>query len=254
MYKKEIDLKTVYLEVLEELKKEKAKKTLVIFYKEKDKPSKSFLKQITKIATLLKVNIILYKSNILFFDIIKIKHLNKKKNIDGILILKPKDKSYKYTLRNKIIHKEKNVDNLENPNTTKATLYLLKKLNITKKEKIVILGKGILTGLPLYNHLKEKQYNVTLCDSKTPNIKNYTTKADVLISAIGKPNYIDSSYIKEESIVLSLGTSYKNKKYYSDLNEESLMKKAKLITPKINGMGLLTTIFLFKNLYKKETK
>ena len=88
---------------------------------------------------------------------------------------------------------------------------------------------------------------VTICHSKTKDIKEFTKKADILVVAIGKPKFIDSSYVSENSIVIDVGTTPIDGKITGDVDFDNVIDKVKLITPVPGGVGALTTTLLFKN-------
>ena len=90
--------------------------------------------------------------------------------------------------------------------------------------------------------------------SKTKNKKAIISKADIVISAIGKANLIKKEYLKENAIVIDVGTSYKNNKVCGDVDLSDVIDKVKLITKNPGGVGLITTTYLFKNLVKKNKK
>jgi methylenetetrahydrofolate dehydrogenase (NADP+)/methenyltetrahydrofolate cyclohydrolase len=82
----------------------------------------------------------------------------------------------------------------------------------------------------------------------------YVRNADIIISAVGKPNIIKGSWIKKKAIVIDVGIGAKNGKITGDVEFESAERKASFITPVPGGVGKLTSIFLFKNLLKAYKK
>ena len=194
-----------------------------------------------------------------------IEKLNKDKTIDGIIIHMPLPSNLdSETIQNKIIP-EKDVDGLTETNQKKLannTPYLIpctpqgiidifKYYNIDYIQKnIVILGRSSLVGTPLYNILKKINPNVTLCHSKTPNISTFTKTADILITAIGKPNYIKKEMVKEGVIIIDAGINFAEGKLYGDADYNDLKDKVSYITPVPGGVGQMTTIELCYNVYK----
>lgn len=135
------------------------------------------------------------------------------------------------------------------PPTPAAILHLIKEYNINLQRKhIVIVGKGELVGKPLGILLTQDQNTLTICTKFTKNLGNYTRQADVLITAVGKPNLINVGMIKENIIILDAGTSYKGKKLCGDVNYKQVLEKVKMITPVPGGIGPVTVAKLLENI------
>lgn len=92
---------------------------------------------------------------------------------------------------------------------------------------------------------------VTVCHSRTKNLKEVCKRADILVVAIGRANFIDSSYVREGAVVIDVGTSEVNGKITGDVNFDDVYEKASLITPVPGGVGSLTTTLLLKNVCKE---
>ena len=105
-----------------------------------------------------------------------------------------------------------------------------------------------MVGIPL-QLLLLKKYKITLttCHSKTNNINFYIKNADVIISAIGNSEIVNEKYIKNDSIVIDCGISFKNGKIKGDVDFESLKDRVKFISPVPDGIGILSTAFFFDN-------
>ena len=91
---------------------------------------------------------------------------------------------------------------------------------------------------------------VTTVHSRTKNMKEITKQADILVVAIGKPEFIDASYVKEGAVIIDVGINYKDGKQYGDCSEELRSEKYNHcfdITPRIGGVGLLTRAKLMEN-------
>ncbi|MDD3887213.1 MAG: tetrahydrofolate dehydrogenase/cyclohydrolase catalytic domain-containing protein [Patescibacteria group bacterium] len=135
------------------------------------------------------------------------------------------------------------------PPTPAAILHLIKEYNINLQRKhIVIVGKGELVGKPLGILLTQDQNTLTICTKFTKNLGNYTRQADVLITAVGKPNLINAGMIKDNIIILDAGTSYKGKKLCGDVNYKQVLEKVKMITPVPGGIGPVTVAKLLENI------
>lgn len=136
------------------------------------------------------------------------------------------------------------------PCTAQAVVSILKfyKIGIVGK-RIVIVGRSIIIGKPLFLMLLNENAIVTLCHSKTNNLKSVCLEADILICAIGKPHFFDDSYIKENAIVIDVGINKSKDGYIiGDVDFHKVYNKVKYITPVPKGIGPLTIVELFSNL------
>ncbi len=134
--------------------------------------------------------------------------------------------------------------------TPKGILNLLKAYDIEAKGKnVVIIGRSHIVGKPLFHLLNNEDATVTLCHSKTKNLNAICQRADILVSAIGAPKFIDTSFVKEEMIVVDVGISLdKNGKISGDVDYENVSKIVKAITPIPGGVGPMTVFSLVENL------
>lgn len=194
----------------------------------------------------------------------KILELNNNKEITGIMIQKPVLDKYNYSELVNLIDYRKDIDgvgkankdNLVNgdycivPCTVKAILMVFDEYNMSLRDKkIVIVGKSDLVGMPLYNLLKNK-YDVILCDSKTPNLSDVTINADIVVVAIGKANYFDRKYFRNGQVIIDVGANYLNGKLVGDVDFDSIKDLSVAITPVPGGVGQLTPVCLFSNLFE----
>ncbi|WP_315079881.1 bifunctional methylenetetrahydrofolate dehydrogenase/methenyltetrahydrofolate cyclohydrolase [uncultured Clostridium sp.] len=171
------------------------------------------------------------------------KHLNEKKIIKEISIKKDID-CLTFESQGKLYMGEKGFL----PCTPNSVVTLIKSLNIdiTGKE-VVVLGRSNIVGKPVAQLLLNENATVTICHSKTKNLKEVCSKADILVVAIGKPKFIDEEYIKENAIVIDVGTSSFEGKITGDVNFDKVIDKASFVTPVPGGVGALTTTLLIKN-------
>ncbi|MBN1049087.1 bifunctional methylenetetrahydrofolate dehydrogenase/methenyltetrahydrofolate cyclohydrolase [Clostridium botulinum] len=171
------------------------------------------------------------------------KHLNEKKIIKEISVKKDID-CLTFESQGKLYMGEKGFL----PCTPNSVVTLIKSLNvdITGKE-VVVLGRSNIVGKPVAQLLLNENATVTICHSKTKNLKEVCSKADILVIAIGKPKFIDEEYIKENAIVIDVGTSSFEGKITGDVNFDKVIDKASFLTPVPGGVGALTTTLLIKN-------
>ena len=151
------------------------------------------------------------------------------------------------------------------PCTPYGILLLLQHYNIPLEGKhVVVLGRSRIVGRPLSLLLNTSKVNatVTCCNSRTENLKEITRTADVLISAIGRLQFIKSDFIKDGAVVVDVGitrhpdpTAEKGYRILGDVDFDDVKEKASYITPVPGGVGPLTIACLMKNtllLYKKH--
>lgn len=188
--------------------------------------------------------------------------LNKNENIDGILIQLP---LFKHIDEKKILDSvipEKDVDGFSVinvgrlfegrpeiiPCTPKGILSILKELdnNLIGKNAVVI-GRSQIVGRPMAALLLNESMTVTVCHSKTKDLKIYTENADIIISATGMPHIIKEDMVKEGAVVIDVGMSRLNNKLVGDVDTLNVDKKAKYVTPVPGGVGLTTVYSLIEN-------
>ncbi|NFG26080.1 bifunctional methylenetetrahydrofolate dehydrogenase/methenyltetrahydrofolate cyclohydrolase [Clostridium botulinum] len=171
------------------------------------------------------------------------KHLNEKKIIKEISVKKDID-CLTFESQGKLYMGEKGFL----PCTPNSVITLIKSLNIdiTGKE-VVVLGRSNIVGKPVAQLLLNENATVTICHSKTKKLKEVCSKADILVVAIGKPKFINEEYIKENAIVIDVGTSSFEGKITGDVNFDKVIDKASFVTPVPGGVGALTTTLLIKN-------
>ena len=145
------------------------------------------------------------------------------------------------------------------PATPKGIMQLLERYNIpTKGKHCVVIGRSNIVGTPMSILLSRNSdpgnCTVTLCHSYTENLKSYTLQADIIIAAIGIPNFVKGDMIKEGAVVIDVGMTRaedKSKKsgfrLYGDVDFESASKVASYITPVPGGVGPMTIIGLLQN-------
>jgi bifunctional protein folD len=207
----------------------------------------------------------------------EIKKLNENEEIDGFIVQLPLPKGIDQEKIIMAIDPKKDVDGFHPENFGKMALemdsllpatpfgimQLLERYNIdTKGKKCVVIGRSRIVGRPMSILMSAKgtDSTVTLIHSHTPNIEEYTQKADIIIVALGIPNYLKGDMIKEGAVVIDVGITRVNddseRGYHlvGDVDFEACEKKASFITPVPGGVGPMTRAMLMKNTllaYKK---
>ena len=135
------------------------------------------------------------------------------------------------------------------PCTPAGIMELIKESEIDLEGKhCVIIGRSNIVGKPMSMLLLHKNATVTICHSKTRNLKEVCKEADVLVVAVGRPEMVDSSYVKEGAVVIDVGINrLDDGRLVGDVDFESAEKIAGAITPVPGGVGPMTIATLMKN-------
>ena len=138
------------------------------------------------------------------------------------------------------------------PCTPAGILSLLETYNIPLEGKhAVIMGRSTLVGKPVALLLLEKNCTVTVCHSKTKNLFDLAQTADILVVAVGKPEFIKADHVKKGAVVIDVGIHKLNgKKIVGDVAFDEVSKKASWITPVPGGVGPMTIAMLLHNTYQ----
>ncbi len=195
-----------------------------------------------------------------------IQKLNQDTDIDGILLQSPIPKSLDIEEAFRTIDPKKDVDGFHPVNVGKLSLnqdcfvsctpYGIIKMLETYHIPIegvhaVIIGRSNIVGKPLIQCLLNKNATVTICHSKTENLEEVTKQADILIAAIGKPEFVTANMVKTGATVIDVGINRKEDgKLVGDVNFEEVSKKASYITPVPGGVGPMTVAMLMTNVVK----
>lgn len=133
--------------------------------------------------------------------------------------------------------------------TPAGIIQLLKRSGITIEGKeCVVLGRSNIVGKPMAMLLLRENGTVTVCHSKTKNLKEVTRRADILVVAIGRPKMINASYVKEGAVVIDVGIHRdENNKLCGDVDYASVEPVASAITPVPGGVGPMTIAMLMHN-------
>lgn len=132
--------------------------------------------------------------------------------------------------------------------TALACIRILDSLNINLSEKkILVLGQGSLVGLPITHLLKKRGLSVDIINTKTLNASELIKNADVIISAIGRGKFIKGDMVKEGVVIIDAGTSEDNGAVVGDVDLESVMSVASIVSPTPGGVGPVTVAMLLNN-------
>ena len=195
-----------------------------------------------------------------------IDELNNKSSISGILVQLPVPKHIDEKTIINAIAPNKDVDAFHPVNVGKimvgnydfvpctpaGVMELIKEsgIDVSGKE-CVIVGRSNIVGKPQAMLLLHQNGTVTICHSKTKNLAEKTKNADILVAAVGIPNFIKGDIIKEGAVVIDVGINrLENKKLCGDVEFESAEKVAGAITPVPGGVGPMTIAMLMKNTVK----
>ena len=195
-----------------------------------------------------------------------VKKLDADLKIHGIILQRPAPKQIEIEKLEQLISSTKEVDGFgTNPiyevPVAQAVLLLLKKtcekkdfLDWLGSKKIVVLGKGQTAGGPIINLLRKKGLSPTVIDSKTANKDSLLQNADIIISAVGKQNIINSSSIKKGVILIGVGMHMEKGKLCGDYREKEISDIASFYTPTPGGVGPVNVSMLLKNLIEAAEK
>lgn len=191
--------------------------------------------------------------------------INEDESIDGILLFCPLPNHMDTRAFSMMIKPEKDLDGISPVNmakvfageedgfapcTAEAVIDVLKACGIGIEGKhVVVIGRSMVVGKPLSMLLLKENATVTVCHTRTKNLKEMCLQADILVAAAGKAHMISSEYVAEGAVVIDVGINVdENGKLCGDVKWEGLEEKAKAATPVPGGVGAVTTAVLCKHL------
>lgn len=197
-----------------------------------------------------------------------IDRLNRDDSIHGILVQLPVPEQIDEDTIIKAISPEKDVDGFHPQSvgalsigqkgfvscTPAGIIQLLKRSGIEIEGKeCVVVGRSNIVGKPMALLLLRENGTVTVCHSRTRNLKEVCKRADILVFAIGKPKFIDASYVKEGAVVIDVGIHRNEQnKLCGDVDFDSVEPVASAITPVPGGVGPMTIAMLMHNVVESE--
>lgn len=271
-----IDGKTISAKVKEEVKNEAAQLTekgvvpcLAVILVGDDKASQTYVNSKEKACKACGIRSLKYTleantGESALIDLIQ--SLNENDEVDGILVQLPLPK---HIDENKILEKiscKKDVDGFHAVNvgrlvsgldgfvpcTPCGIMRLFKEYGIEVSGKnAVVIGRSNIVGKPMANLLLNANATVTVTHSKTQNLAKITKDADIIVVAIGKPNFLKTDMVKNGAVVIDVGINrLENNKLVGDVDFENVVNKCSFITPVPGGVGPMTIAMLLKNTIK----
>nr|WP_314097854.1 bifunctional 5,10-methylenetetrahydrofolate dehydrogenase/5,10-methenyltetrahydrofolate cyclohydrolase [uncultured Lachnoanaerobaculum sp.] len=212
----------------------------------------------------LKTKVFEFDENISSDDFIdEFKKINEDDEIDGILLFRPLPEHIDEKKVIEVLDERKDLDGISYKNiakvfagdesgfapcTAKAVIKILERNNIEFEGKnVVVLGRSMVIGKPVAMLAIQKNATVTLCHSKTADLKKVCKNADILIVAIGRAKMINDNYIGEDAVVIDVGINFFEGKLCGDVDLENV-KNAAMATPVPKGVGAVTTSVLAQHL------
>ena len=194
-----------------------------------------------------------------------IDELNHNPRIDGILCQLPVPKHINEQAIIDAISPEKDVDAFHPinvgkimvgnfdflPCTPAGVMQLLEEYDIDPNGKnCVVIGRSNIVGKPMAMLLLHKNGTVTICHSRTKNLKEVCAQADILVAAVGKADFVTADMVKEGAVVIDVGRNRKDGKLCGDVAFDEVNEKASYLTPVPGGVGPMTITMLMKNTLK----
>lgn len=269
---KKLDGKIIKSQILDELKDEVSllskKPNFVVIQVGNNEASNIYINQKRKMAEYIG-----YEFSLLKFDenineevlLNEINKLNNDSNVNGILVQMPLPSHIDTNKVQNAVNPLKDIDGLSDINSgilfhNKKTLFpctplgvmeLLKRYNISVSGlNAVVVGRSNLVGRPMSMMLTNNDATVTICHSKTKNLKEYTSKADLLVVAVGSPKLITEDMVKDNAIIVDVGINRTNDGLCGDVDFDNVSKKVSYITPVPGGVGQMTVAMLASNILK----
>ncbi len=196
--------------------------------------------------------------------------LNKDTTVTGILVQSPLPNGIDEIKCFNKIDSKKDIDGFSNISvgnlylgrprlvscTPKGIIRLLEYYGIDLEGKnVCLINRSNIVGKPLFHLLISKNATVTMCHSKTRNLKDITKNADVIISAVGKPKFITADMVSDGAIVVDVGISRIDGKVVGDVDFANVSEKTSYITPVPGGVGPMTIAMILENiLIAKESE
>lgn len=221
-----------------------------------------------------KSSLIRYEADVTEEELLaKVRELNDDPDVDGFIVQLPLPKHISEQKVIETIDYRKDVDGFHPINvgrmsiglpcyvsaTPNGIIELLRRYNIeTKGKKCVILGRSNIVGKPMASLMMQKRYpgdsTVTVCHSHSADLKEECRKADIIIAALGQPNFVTADMVKDGVVIIDVGTTRvpdatrkSGFKLTGDVKFDEVAEKCSFITPVPGGVGPMTIVSLMKN-------
>lgn len=263
------EIRTNLKERVDELKKENIFPKLAVIMVGDDKASSVYVRNKSRACNEIGIEFEEYlkDANTTQKELIDlIKELNNRKDINGILLQSPIPKGLDIREAFNTIDYKKDVDGFNPINVGKlaigedsfvsctpyGVIKMLEKYNIpVEGKRAVIIGRSNIVGKPLIQCLLRKNATVTVCHSRTKNIKEITREADIIVAALGKAKFVTEDMVKDGAVIIDVGINRNEEgKLVGDVDFENVSKKASYITPVPGGVGPMTIAMLMNNVVK----
>ncbi len=239
-----------------------------------DPASKSYITQKEKWCEYIgaQFSYIHFSENVSEGEVLKsLENLNSDTKIHGIIVQRPLPKHIEKQKIINAINLEKDIDGFHKDSiydvpVAQAVLRILTEIHTLatssinflswlQTKSIIVIGKGETAGGPIINYLEKNGLHPTVVSSQTVNSKNIIINADIVISAVGKPEIIKPDYLKPDAIILGVGL-YKGEddKLYGDYVARDIESTASYFTPIIGGIGPVNVAYLLTNLVNAAEK
>lgn len=252
-------------ELKEKIDSLKSKLKLVVIQVGNNEASNVYVSKKEQLCKEMNIDFELLKfDNISENELLKeINELNNDETVTSILVQLPLPKEINETKIIEAINYKKDVDGLNSinigklyskeksivPCTALGIIKLLESSNVSLEgKKVTIIGRTKLVGIPLMKLLLDRNCTISMCHSKTMNLKEYTKNSDIIVVAVGKKNLIKKNMIKKDVILIDVGITRENNKLYGDVDYNNCFKKCSMIAPVPGGVGPMTVIMLINNI------
>lgn len=260
-----IDVKNILHELNDEIDLLKQKVNhepkLISLVVEPDPSTLSYLKSQKKATKKHGIDLEIIESNNLEEDL---NYYNEDKTVDGIFVSRPLSKGYSEIDIARNINPKKDVEGLSFfnigsmyyeeelfiPCTAEAVVKIIEENIKIPGKNVVVIGRSTTVGKPVGLLLlkRGRDATVTIAHSKTLNLHEITQRADILVVAVGKPNFINNNYVKEGAIIVDVGINVVDGKIVGDVSSE-VSEKCE-VTPVPGGVGNVTSLILIRNVFR----
>ena len=193
-----------------------------------------------------------------------IQELNENKEVHGIIVQLPIPEDIDYEMVRNTIDPNKDIDGVNDVNILRVfnndpkalvpctALGIMKILDYyqipLEGMDVTIIGRSIHIGKALYSLLLNRNCTVTICHSKTKDLKKHTKDADMVITSVGKANFIHQDMVRDDVILVDVGFNYLDGKICGDVSKD--VEKYQYLTPVPGGVGQMTVYSIYENLIK----